>query len=422
MPRPAPVTLRQSQRHLEAEVGFLTYVFGGGVTQTNDAREPAKPYDPITPIRSASCRGQLRFWWRATIGARMPSLEAMRDREAKIWGAIWDGAPQHGAVSLVVDYQGPDPTRKPVFSWRDGRNFPDTIQEMKSIEYGAFPLRPTNNPGQEGADPRSSLWDYGDHTFKLVLAFPEEFEQDVVLALSAWLTFGGYGSRLNRGFGAVKLNAEHKSLVDHPDAIFALLKAHPQANAPLLPKVPALSLDPKRLYRKAGGQDPKGAWSFVLGRFKEFRQSPGTGRNPGQSANRPGRSRWPEPDEIRRVTRDNAPMHPPVHPVRAFPRADFGMPIIFHFKDRGEPGDTTLQPTKHHDRLPSSLILRPSAKGEAMVLWLEGLEAPERLYLKGASSEVDKTPNAQELGRLSDDQHRLLAPSPIEAFFAYLNR
>ena len=46
--------------------------------------------------------------------------------------------------------------------------------------------------------------------------------------------------------------------------------------------------------------------------------------------------------------------------VDAFPRAAFGMPIIFHFKDKPDPGDTTLQPAgKDLDRFASPLVLRP---------------------------------------------------------------
>jgi CRISPR-associated protein Cmr1 len=59
----------------------------------------------------------------------------------------------------------------------------------------------------------------------------------------------------------------------------------------------------------------------------------------------------------------NAPQHRPEHPVAKFPRAAFGMPIIFHFKDNGDPRDGSLQP-ENFERMASPLFLRP--------LWVEG--------------------------------------------------
>jgi CRISPR-associated protein Cmr1 len=93
------------------------------------------------------------------------------------------------------------------------------------------------------------------------------------------------------------------------------------------------------------------------------------GRSAGQGTGRPGRSRWPDADALRRLynnpsTRHRTPVHNP--PINKLPRAAFGAPIIYHFKtepgDR-EPPDTTLVPTLGAplNRLASPLVLRPHA-------------------------------------------------------------
>jgi CRISPR-associated protein Cmr1 len=72
--------------------------------------------------------------------------------------------------------------------------------------------------------------------------------------------------------------------------------------------------------------------------------------------------------------------------VKKFPRGQFGLPIIFHFKDKGEPSDTTLQGA-HHDRLGSPLILRPLiCKDGAIGLGakLVSYDPPGGYILKGA--------------------------------------
>jgi CRISPR-associated protein Cmr1 len=54
--------------------------------------------------------------------------------------------------------------------------------------------------------------------------------------------------------------------------------------------------------------------------------------------------------------------------VRKFPRAAFGLPIVFHFKDEkiGDPYDTILQ-GRDYERLASPLILRPLACADGAV-------------------------------------------------------
>jgi CRISPR-associated protein Cmr1 len=58
-------------------------------------------------------------------------------------------------------------------------------------------------------------------------------------------------------------------------------------------------------------------------------------------------------------------------PADAFPRAEFGLPIVFHFQGRGEPPDTTLQPVVDgagQERMASPLILKPLALADGQAV------------------------------------------------------
>ena len=410
------ITKRSTKKRLEVDVQFMTYVFGGGVIQEPDPNKPSKPFDPVTPVRSASVRGQLRYWWRATIGARCESLAAMKKREAEVWGAIWSGEPQHGEVGLTVDCHGIKPNAVNTFFFPKEHSFGRAIESEKDIEYIAFPLRPAGRGERRGQDARSAVWDYSGQSFKVALDYPAKFEQDVILALSAWLTFGGFGARTSRGFGAVKKRTGPDTVVSHPDELFSML----DRRGPIrVEGVPAISLDRSRCKMLRGEDTPREAWAQVVKRMRTFRQGVRIGRNEGQER-REGRSRWPEADAIRRITGDYVRKHKPVHAGgNAFPRADFGLPIIFHFKDRGDPKDATLKPSKDSERAPSPLIIRSTSKNEPMVLWLVGADVPEDLYLDGAREYVTKSvaPSAP----LREHESRLVRPNAIEAFLEHFD-
>src|SRR5690606_23828924 len=90
--------------------------------------------------------------------------------------------------------------------------------------------------------------------------------------------------------------------------------------------------------------NPKQAWRAAVELMERFRQGPEFGRNSGQQPNRPGRSRWPEPDTIRDAV-GRVDEHQANHPARPYyPRADLGLPIVFQFKvAAGRPAQFMLQ-------------------------------------------------------------------------------
>jgi len=201
------------------------------------------------------------------------------------------------------------------------------------------------------------------YKFSITLRFhcrtkPEQIEQ-VREALRWWASFGGLGARTRRGLGAIEVRENGKPLqavtgeeVGQVGGCLALGEAK---------------------------KDATSAWESAVKSLETFRQGRDVGRNPGSGNNRPGRSRWPEADQIRRHTGQYSPKHAPAHPVQdAYPRAAFGLPIVFHFKDNdsGDPANHILEP-EASDRMASPWILRPYFDGKdyrPMALLLPGWE------------------------------------------------
>jgi CRISPR-associated protein Cmr1 len=141
----------------------------------------------------------------------------------------------------------------------------------------------------------------------------------------------------------------------------------------------------------------KDALDHLLGAMRDLRQGElGRKQSPEQGENRhPGRSYWPEADAIRECTNSSRRSRhsEPVTTTRAFPRAAFGLPIIFHFlAGSSDPIDTTLNPA-NRGRLASRLILRPhraqSGAVEAMALVIEHRPA-EAIVLSGGGMSKPK--------------------------------
>lgn len=339
MPR-APAVFTRDEKELiveERRFRFLTPVFGGGV-RVDGCK---KPHDPITPVRVPSIRGQLRFWWRACNPRGLTTVAELSNVEAQVFGSTKVASP------LVIDVveQPATPRPKPVLQGRHG-----AVHGLEALAYGAFPLR-----GQVGED-HGVLWDHGDAPFSLRLRYPGTIKADVEAALWAWSSFGGLGGRTRRGFGAV----EELGAGTNPLAVWQQHVS--EVNAPW----PHLSKTSNVVRSQDTFDEARSAHALLLSTLKNLRQGEGTGRKRGPETGagpHPGRSYWPEADAIRALTgRPTNPGHPHARPVTAtpaFPRAGFGLPMIFQFKDGADPGQSTLVPTGL-GRLASALVLRPS--------------------------------------------------------------
>lgn len=308
---------------------LITPMYGGGVK--------AGEVDCKMPIRASALRGQLRFWWRLLKDASNPSLtsEDLFKAECALWGGISSTGPKASQVTLQVKA---DPAgRRDLIASCDNKN-----RIQRNFDYVLIL--------EKGQNPRLLKEGY---KFELILslnsAATKAQQAEVMEALRWWASFGGVGARTRRGLGAVKATRCNSALT-------------PVSEQQVKAKGGKMVLKPS-------ASSAVDAWRTAVSRLKDFRQKPGVGRNHG-----PGRSHWPEPDAIRRF----AGHHAPNHPVDAFPRAAFGLPIVFHFKDPSDPADHTLEPDNgNSNRMASPLILRPYFDGTAycpLALLLPGWE------------------------------------------------
>jgi CRISPR-associated protein Cmr1 len=142
------------------------------------------------------------------------------------------------------------------------------------------------------------------------------------------------------------------------------------------------------------------SWRKVVELYQKFRQL----RNPGQQPGRPGRSHWPEPDAIRSVLKRAAKRHSqPIlqPPILKFPRAQFGLPIIFHFKDNGDPNTEVVPADSEIVRLASPLIFRPLAEKHCVVLVLNTPRTPPGGVALKNSRKVDTELTQAEASRIT---------------------
>lgn len=275
-----------SLRELTLNITVSTPMAGGGVE--------AGTVDGKRPVRVPSIRGHLRYWWRM-INRNIPDKET---KESDIWGST----EKPGEVYVSVS-ESPN-----VHLRYCDDNF--GFKRYDPENYALFSLLPNRQePGKNIAQE--------NFTFTLKLRYPEIFHDDVRLALSAWLYFGGIGARTRRGCGSLSCD-------ENPASLSEILRAAPYIT----------------LWRKKAN-DSMSAWSYAVECYRDYRQK----RNPGQG-NRRGRSKWPEADSLRQMTGEYPDRHRPRNylPLPSFPRAALGMPIIFHFQGRGEPNDIEVIP------------------------------------------------------------------------------
>ena len=341
------------------EIELITPLFGGGVeTRVND---------PSFPIRPTSIRGQLQFWWRATVGAQYTSRQELRAAQSAIWGDTEQPSRMQVRVEEIKsDHSNPCATferdHKDSSRYRLMPNWNAPFNNT-ALPYALFPFQGQLADGRRQIEvpPASCIH---KASFKLTLTCHKEvdFAKQVEPALWAWVNFGGLGSRTRRGCGAIVC----KSLAPkNHDELIAKLKTFLQEPNEQVREWPTLAA--AFLVGREQNQSLD-AWNEVIKHLQHLRQGVGLGRNPGERPNRPGRSRWPEPETIRRVTRQRNGRHGRLNhiPDDAFPRAELGLPIVFHFQNEPtdrprDPEDTVLYPEGGRERMASPLILKPLA-------------------------------------------------------------
>ena len=411
--RPSKEDFNQGMRKRIYGIQVITPIFGGGIK--------AGENDPLTLIRPSSIRGHLRQWWRVTVGAKFKAYSDLFNREGEIWGTT----EKPSKVTLQVEIKSPG-KNYPCAYFPEDKNFPRF--ERNHPAYALFPFQGNKRDRIPPANCTSNV------SFELKLIYPESLSLDIEAAVWAWLNFGGIGARTRRGCGALyckELSPERKSLdlwfrsnLNHYGIILSRSQDWP-------------TLSDRFFVRDSNSSNALQGWTDVVGLMQVFRQGVDVGRNPGSSPNRPGRSRWPEPESIRQATSSRSARHSrmPAIPNDAFPRAEIGLPIVFHFKDDGDPKDTELYPIvdgEEKTRMASPLILRPiiCRNGEVLQLILKlNSPVPDEVVLKKASGSPtfkkirDPTLASYPNSPLSSPSAGLPARSPsgsaIEGFLSF---
>jgi CRISPR-associated protein Cmr1 len=404
---------------------LITPLFGGGVV--------AGVNDPDNLIRPTGIRGQLRFWWRATHGWQYgKDLNAMKSREDQIWGTAnltshepeetTASKPGYKTVHMMVEViDGGDSVKPFVKGDKRAQKIPD---------YAAFPLRP---------DDKTVNNVHTDVTFLLTLIFAREVWQEVQDTLWAWETFGGVGARTRRGFGALKLEEIDGQAVSNdyfPPARAQeaknwlsrrIARYQSKESNQITGEVPHLSLSSITPIGLAY-RDASKSWKVLIDKLQRFRQQR-IDRTTGRYSLF-GKSLWPEVTALRKR----------IYPERTidatpdtFPRAAFGLPIVFHLphdQEAGKPTITLQGPSKETERLASPLILKPipcqDGQFLALAAILYGPDLPVdtlALHKEGQKWQIiskDQTLiQASELTALPEVLHG--KTNVLHAFLEYLN-
>ncbi len=199
---------------LELEIEFLTPCFISGADQK------------MVELRAQSLKGVLRWWWRATAGVKFSSISAMKKEEGLLFGSAELKLRSPLLVEARcnvrhVDY-GPIP-------WTYGKKVSSGNYQIDALHYLAYGPMATvskqeRTPNGKALDPKlndssgrarkglvlkRSAIDAGQK-FVMSLSWrkgtlSDKQEESILSALSAWLTFGGIGSRSRKGWGSLDL-------------------------------------------------------------------------------------------------------------------------------------------------------------------------------------------------------------------------
>ena len=409
-PPPLPSTIeREGWVTQVREYELITPLFGGGVE--------AGVVDTEAPISGKGIRGQLRFWWRATRGGYFKgSLQRMRKIEERVWG-----------TASLSDRKIPPPVQLSVELLDAGRDFEVQRYDKRQRRHIAAPVHDLNTPYGYVAFP---LREVGEQAavragirFRLHLAYPENVERDVNAALWAWERFGGVGARTRRGFGAIHCVAENGEQKTPPSCDFESLRDYLGAGFAKYVRrkewpenVPHLS---QRIVVANVRSDPLAAWEHLIQTLRDFRQ---------WREERYGVTSWPEPNAIReregKAPLDGAPK------MDKFPRAAFGLPILFEFPQERALPKVTLTGNSVV-RLASPVVLRPlrcgNGKGVGIALILETERGKERnlvpggLKLDGANSRppIEHGLDEEDSAQINPLQRN--ETDVLEAFMNYLS-
>ncbi|MGE4046215.1 MAG: RAMP superfamily CRISPR-associated protein [Acetobacteraceae bacterium] len=338
--------------------------------------------DTVDVIRVPTIRGHLRFWWRALQTHHLTERKQFAQAEEALWGKAADQTGGRSQVEITVEIRSRDRLR------------PDHTN-ITAQTAGNYALWPARKAGEEPPAPRLMP----GVRFRLTVSAPGSELSALRNTVRAWILFGGYGSRTRRGVGSLTVTGSHQTRaewlpgVDEPEELRDELAESLQSlfgrdvfepsDTPL--QLPLLS-GAKLL---VGGleRDALKAWGTALDWLHHFRQGPDFAREPGNGPS--GKSRWPEADKLRHLSGRHG--HSPRYDKEpAWPRAEFGLPIVGRFVGAQEPPPFEIiwvdnERCEPQDRMASPLILKalPTLQGfRPCALWLARPALPGRVAIR----------------------------------------
>lgn len=184
IPTPPPSLKAPTPETWTLQLRTITPMFGGSATP--------REVDSANPVRAASVRGHLRFWWRAVAGGQYKTPQELFEAEEKIWGS----SKAYGKVALRVIKQEAGPMVKP------SELVPDK-GTAKTGPMERYFLHPFNPNKAEGLAEASGL-KWVEFTLELTPSLSEAEKEHLRRAIRAWIAFGGIGARTRRGLGALE--------------------------------------------------------------------------------------------------------------------------------------------------------------------------------------------------------------------------
>jgi len=387
--------------HLSQTFQFelITPMFGG------DAK--SWQLDIKNPVRTASVKGSLRFWWRTL--QNESDITKLLNAENSLWGGNTNiGEESNQSIKSPVSIAIIDQNEIVTTLIKTTQNG-DRLGDNCIPKYILFPIIQNVTQNNEEINIVKKL------SFKLLISYPENRQTEVLNTLKLWMLFGGVGARTRRGTGSLYCEELTKGLVSKADINNLLLDLGDASKPKKREGYPRLT-GAKLFLGDA-------SWGKLIQDYEKYRQA----RTPG---NPPGRSYWPEPDAIRLITTQAAPTHPPIHPDKKwFPRAAFGLPIFTKFKtclDPHAPNQIELEPDMNHirnvgnskgsARFPSPMILKTIRLANRQTLsccLVLNQQFPTKLKLKVGNTEHDIVGNM--LPFAPNEQKTMRTDLPLQA-------
>ena len=189
----------------------------------------ARRGDGLATLRLASLKGALRFWWRARAWARLQDLDALRRREAELFGG-----PRQGRAALLwrVREDETSPPAEPAGREIGQEGCFDLDEGGCYLAHGVLRRIPAKRRREEDRYILRRSYLPAGMAFTIQAARPaqlaDEDLEEILDAMRMLGTLGGLGSRNRRGFGSVvleRLSLGGESLWEAPEDAEALAEA-----------------------------------------------------------------------------------------------------------------------------------------------------------------------------------------------------